>query len=50
MPLVCAARSGGVAEVDVVRPDNMQAAQIATEFLIKRGTGRLPIWAGAATR
>lgn len=37
VPLVCAARSGGVAEVDVVRPDNMQAAQIATEFLIKRG-------------
>ncbi|QNK34797.1 Mal regulon transcriptional regulator MalI [Serratia sp. JUb9] len=37
VPLVCAARSGSVAEVDVVRPDNMQAAQIATEFLIKRG-------------
>lgn len=37
VPLICAARSGGIEGVDVVRPDNMLAAKMATEYLIKRG-------------
>ncbi|HHL2500458.1 TPA: Mal regulon transcriptional regulator MalI [Yersinia enterocolitica] len=37
IPLICAARSNVLDGVDVVRPDNMQAAKMATEFLIGRG-------------
>uniref|UniRef100_UPI0021BD9360 Mal regulon transcriptional regulator MalI n=1 Tax=Yersinia bercovieri TaxID=634 RepID=UPI0021BD9360 len=37
IPLICAARSNVLEGVDVVRPDNMQAAKMATEFLIDRG-------------
>ena len=40
---MCAARSNGLEGVDVVRPDNMQAAKMATEFLIKaRHTAKSP--------
>lgn len=37
VPLVCAARSGGIEGIDVVRPDNMLAAKMATEYLIRHG-------------
>ncbi|MCC3718070.1 Mal regulon transcriptional regulator MalI [Rouxiella badensis] len=37
VPLICASRSGGSEGVDLVRPDNMQAAKIATEYLIRHG-------------
>lgn len=37
VPLICAARSGGLDGVDVVRPDNMLAAKMATEYLIRQG-------------
>ena len=49
VPLVCVARSSGLDGVDVVRPDNMQAAKLATEFLIKRGTAKSPTLAARAT-
>nr|WP_024968000.1 Mal regulon transcriptional regulator MalI [Pantoea sp. IMH] len=35
--LICASRASHLEETDAVRPDNLQAAQIATEYLIKRG-------------
>lgn len=37
LPLVCAARASEFDDVDVIRPDNLQAAKIATEYLIKHG-------------
>ncbi|KQN52354.1 transcriptional regulator [Serratia sp. Leaf50] len=37
VPLICASRSGGTEGVDLVRPDNMQAAKMATEYLIRKG-------------
>ncbi|PVZ86726.1 Mal regulon transcriptional regulator MalI [Serratia sp. S1B] len=46
VPLVCAARSNGLEGVDVVRPDNMQAAKMATEFLIKRGHSQIAYLGG----
>lgn len=44
--LVCATRSNGLDGVDVVRPDNMQAAKMATEFLIKRGHSQIAYLGG----
>lgn len=35
--LICASRASHLEETDAVRPDNLQAAQMATEYLIKRG-------------
>ncbi len=46
VPLVCVARSSGLEGVDVVRPDNMQAAKLATEFLIKRGHSQIALPVG----
>jgi LacI family transcriptional regulator of maltose regulon len=46
VPLVCVARSSGLEGVDVVRPDNMQAAKLATEFLIKRGHSQIAYLGG----
>jgi LacI family transcriptional regulator, maltose regulon regulatory protein len=46
VPLVCAARSNGLEGVDVVRPDNMQAAKMATELLIKRGHSQIAYLGG----
>ncbi len=46
VPLVCAARSNGLEGVDVVRPDNMQAAKMATEFLIERGHSQIAYLGG----
>ncbi|WP_411704874.1 Mal regulon transcriptional regulator MalI [Edaphovirga cremea] len=37
IPLVCAARSIGLEGVDLISPDNMLAAKMATEYLVKRG-------------
>lgn len=37
LPLVCAARSSGLEGIDVIRPDNTQAAKLATEYLVKQG-------------
>ncbi|STW06731.1 maltose regulon regulatory protein MalI (repressor for malXY) [Klebsiella grimontii] len=37
MPLVFASRASYLDDVDLIRPDNMQAAQIVTEHLIRRG-------------
>lgn len=49
VPLVCAARSNGLDGVDVVRPDNMQAAKLATEFLIKRGHSQIAYLGGQSS-
>ncbi|OKB64349.1 Mal regulon transcriptional regulator MalI [Serratia marcescens] len=46
VPLVCVARSSGLDGVDVVRPDNMQAAKLATEFLISRGHSQIAYLGG----
>ncbi|WP_127959289.1 Mal regulon transcriptional regulator MalI [Serratia microhaemolytica] len=46
VPLVCAARSNWIESVDLVRPDNVQAAKIATEFLIKRGHSQIAYLGG----
>ncbi|WP_275555495.1 Mal regulon transcriptional regulator MalI [Mixta sp. Marseille-Q2659] len=45
--LVCAARASSLDEVDSIRPDNMQAARMATEFLIKQGHHRIA-WVGGS--
>ena len=45
--LVCAARASSLEEVDSIRPDNMQAARLATEFLIKQGHHRIA-WLGGS--
>ncbi|QKJ87091.1 Transcriptional regulator [Paramixta manurensis] len=37
IPLICASRASSLDEVDSIRPDNMHAAKMATEYLIKRG-------------
>lgn len=46
MPLVFASRASYLDDVDLIRPDNMQAAQIVTEHLIRRGHQRIA-WLGA---
>ncbi|WP_428946065.1 Mal regulon transcriptional regulator MalI [Pantoea sp. FN060301] len=35
--LVCASRASSLEGTDTIRPDNLHAAQMATEYLIKRG-------------
>ncbi len=45
LPLVFASRASYLDEVDIIRPDNMQAAQLVTEHLIKRGHQRIA-WIG----
>ncbi|KNC94043.1 Mal regulon transcriptional regulator MalI [Trabulsiella odontotermitis] len=45
VPLVFASRASYLDEVDLIRPDNMQAAQLITEHLIRRGHQRIA-WLG----
>lgn len=45
IPVVFASRASYLDEVDTVRPDNMQAAQLLTEHLISRGHQRIA-WLG----
>ncbi len=45
IPLVFASRASYLDEVDLIRPDNMQAAQVVTEDLIRRGHQRIA-WLG----
>ncbi len=45
MPLVFASRASYLDDVDLIRPDNMQAAQLVTEHLIRRGHQRIA-WLG----
>ncbi|WP_318368575.1 Mal regulon transcriptional regulator MalI [Enterobacter sp.] len=45
IPVVFASRASYPDEVDIIRPDNMQAAQMATEHLIRRGHQRIA-WLG----
>ncbi len=43
MPLVFASRASYLDDVDLIRPDNMQAAQLVTEHLIRRGHQRIAL-------
>ncbi len=43
--LICAARASSLEKVDSLRPDNSQAARMATEYLIKQGHQRIA-WVG----
>ncbi|WP_058972658.1 Mal regulon transcriptional regulator MalI [Type-D symbiont of Plautia stali] len=43
--LICAARASSLDKVDSLRPDNSQAARIATEYLIRQGHQRIA-WVG----
>jgi len=45
--MVCASRASTLEELDAIRPDNMQAAKMATEYLIKRGH-RAIAWLGGS--
>lgn len=45
VPLVFASRASYLEDVDLIRPDNMQAAQMLTEHLIRRGHQRIA-WLG----
>ncbi|SNY70498.1 Mal regulon transcriptional regulator MalI [Enterobacter sp. CC120223-11] len=45
VPLVFASRASYLDDVDLIRPDNMQAAQMLTEHLIRRGHQRIA-WIG----
>lgn len=45
VPLVFASRASYLDDVDLIRPDNMQAAQLITEHLIRRGHQRIA-WLG----
>lgn len=45
VPLVFASRASYLDEADTIRPDNMQAAQMLTEHLIRRGHQRIA-WLG----
>ena len=45
VPLVFASRASYLDEADTLRPDNMQAAQMLTEHLIRRGHQRIA-WLG----
>jgi LacI family transcriptional regulator of maltose regulon len=48
VPLVFASRASYLDEADTLRPDNMQAAQMLTEHLIRRAISALPGWAAKA--
>jgi len=41
IPLVYAAKSSSLETIDVIRPDNISAAKLATEFLVKQGHKRI---------
>lgn len=45
--LICASRASSLDEVDAIRPDNLHAAKLATEYLIKRGHQRIA-WLGGS--
>ncbi|WNN50198.1 Mal regulon transcriptional regulator MalI [Siccibacter colletis] len=45
LPLLFASRASHLDEADIIRPDNMQAAQLVTEHLIRRGHQRIA-WLG----
>jgi LacI family transcriptional regulator of maltose regulon len=49
VPLVFASRASYLDDVDLIRPDNMQAAQLVTEHLIRRGHQRIA-WLAARAR
>jgi LacI family transcriptional regulator of maltose regulon len=49
VPLVFASRASYLDEADTLRPDNMQAAQMLTEHLIRRGHQRIA-WLGVKAR
>lgn len=50
VPLVFASRASYLDDVDLIRPDNMQAAQLVTEHLIRRGHQRIARSAGRVLR
>lgn len=45
IPVIFASRASYLDDVDTVRPDNMQAAQLLTEHLIRNGHQRIA-WLG----
>ncbi|WMY72367.1 Mal regulon transcriptional regulator MalI [Buttiauxella selenatireducens] len=45
LPLVFVSRASYLDDADIIRPDNMQASQLVTEHLIKRGHQRIA-WLG----
>ncbi|MEX9154067.1 Mal regulon transcriptional regulator MalI, partial [Salmonella enterica] len=45
IPVVFASRASYLDDADIVRPDNMQAAQLLTEYLIRQGHQRIA-WLG----
>jgi LacI family transcriptional regulator of maltose regulon len=49
LPIVCAARSSGLAGVDVIRPDNTQAAKLATELLAQQGHRQIAYLGGKSS-
>ncbi len=49
LPLVCAARASEFDDIDVIRPDNSQAAKIATEYLIKHGHRQIAYLGGESS-
>ncbi|ALR76833.1 Mal regulon transcriptional regulator MalI [[Enterobacter] lignolyticus] len=49
VPLVFASRASYLEDVDLIRPDNMQAAQMLTEHLIRRGHQRIAWLGGQST-
>lgn len=46
IPVIFASRASYLDDVDTVRPDNMQAAQLLTEHLIRNGHQRIARWEG----
>lgn len=49
VPLICASRASQLEGVDVVRPDNMLAAKMATEYLIDHGHHQIIYLGGDAS-
>ncbi|VEA77306.1 maltose regulon repressor [Salmonella enterica subsp. arizonae] len=45
IPVVFASRASYLDDADIVRPDNMQAVQLLTEYLIRQGHQRIA-WLG----
>ncbi len=43
IPVIFASRASYLDDVDTVRPDNMQAAQLLTEHLIRNGHQRIAL-------
>ncbi|SUG33434.1 maltose regulon repressor [Salmonella enterica subsp. arizonae] len=50
IPVVFASRASYLDDADTVRPDNMQAAQLLTEYLIRQGHQRIAWLGGKAHR